>query len=82
MLYVTSYLIPAFIVVMILKSLSISLKIIIRVIINLILGALILVGLSSLGIITVSLTWWMTAIVGILGVPGAIIVAIISFFIL
>lgn len=74
-----SYLIPAIMVLVVLKLLSLPVKLIIRVLINLILGGLILVGLSALGIITVSLTWWMTAIVGVLGVPGAIIVAVINF---
>ena len=75
-----SYLISSFILIILLKLLSLSLDIIFKVVVNLLFGAFILKLLSVTGVITVSLTWWMTAIVGILGVPGAILVAIISYF--
>ncbi len=74
-----SFLIPALVVVLVLKLIALPFKILIKVIINMILGGLLLFGLGTLGIITVTLTWWMAAIVGILGIPGAIIVAILSF---
>lgn len=74
-----SFLIPALVVVLILKLIALPFKILIKVIINMILGGLLLFGLGTLGIITVTLTWWMAAIVGVLGIPGAIIVAILSF---
>lgn len=74
-----SFLIPALVVLLVLKLIALPFKILIKVIINVILGGLLLFGLGTLGIITVTLTWWMAAIVGILGIPGAIIVAILSF---
>lgn len=77
----TSFLIPALVVILILKLIALPFKIIFKVLINVILGGIILFGLGALGIFTVTLTWWMAAIVGILGIPGAIIVAIISFII-
>jgi hypothetical protein len=76
-----SFLIPAIVVLLVLKLIALPFKIIISFIINMILGGIVLYGLAYFGIITVSLTWWMTAIVGVLGIPGAIIVAILSFFI-
>lgn len=75
----TSFLIPALVLILILKLIALPFKIIFKVLINVILGGVVLFGLGTLGIITVTLTWWMAAIVGILGIPGAIIVAIISF---
>lgn len=77
---ITSFLVPALVVLLILKLIALPIKIIIRVLINMVLGGIILYFLSTFGIISVSLTWWMVAIVGVLGVPGAIIVTIISFF--
>lgn len=74
---IISFLIPALVVLLVLKLIALPFKIIIKVLINMVLGGLILFGLGALGIITVTLTWWMAAIVGILGIPGAIIVAII-----
>ena len=73
------YLIPLAVVLLVLKLIALPIKIILRVLINAILGGLILFALSFFGIITVSLTWWMAAMVGILGVPGAIIVAVLCF---
>lgn len=74
---IVSFLIPALVVLLVLKLIALPFKIIIKVLINMVLGGLLLFGLGFLGIITVTLTWWMAAIVGILGIPGAIIVAII-----
>ena len=74
-----SFLIPALVVLLVLKLIALPFKIIIKVLINMLLGGLLLFGLGALGIITVTLTWWMAAIVGILGIPGAIIVAILAF---
>ena len=79
---ILSFLIPAAIVLLVLKLIALPFKIIIRVAINVLLGGILLFALTSLGIITVSLTWWMVAIVGILGIPGAIIVALLALFVL
>lgn len=76
-----SFLIPAVVVLLVLKLIALPFKLIISFLINMVLGGLLLYGLAHFGIVTVSLTWWMTAIVGILGIPGAILVVILSFFI-
>lgn len=78
---IMSFLIPAVVVLLILKLIALPIKLIIGFLINMILGGLLLYGLSFLGIITVELTWWMIAIVGVVGIPGAIFVALLSFFI-
>lgn len=77
---IISFLIPLCVVLLVLKLIAIPIKLIISVLVNILLGGLILFGLSALGIVTVTLTWWMIAIVGILGIPGAIIVAIWALF--
>lgn len=79
---IISFLIPLVVILLVLKLIALPIKIIISVLVNIILGGIILFLLSSLGIVTVALTWWMVAIVGVLGVPGAIIVALLSIFIL
>ena len=75
---IISFLIPLVIVFFVLKIIALPIKIIVSVLVNIVLGGLILFGLSFFGIVTVTLTWWMIAIVGILGIPGAIIVAVLS----
>ena len=77
---IISFLIPLCVVLLVLKLISIPLKLIVSILVNILLGGLILFGLSALGIVTVALTWWMIAIVGILGIPGAIIVAVWALF--
>ncbi len=79
---IISFLIPVAILMLILKLIALPIKIIIHLLINVILGGIILFALSAAGIVTVALTWWMAAIVGFLGVPGAIIVAILAIFVI
>lgn len=79
MLSIFSFLIPAMVVLFILKLIALPFKIIIKVLINIVLGGVLLFGLCTLGIITITLTWWMIAIVGVFGLAGAIVVAILSF---
>ena len=79
---IISFLIPLVVVVLVLKLIALPIKIIISVLVNILLGGLILFALSALGIVTVTLTWWMLAIVGILGIPGAILVALLALFVL
>jgi len=79
---IISFLIVAAIIIVILKLIALPFKILIKVIINSILGGALLFALSYFGIITIKLTWWMSVIVGILGIPGAIVVVLLSLFIL
>lgn len=76
-----SFLIPAIVVLLVLKLIALPFKLIIGFLINMILGGLLLYGLASFGIIVVNLSWWMIAIVGIVGIPGAIFVALLTLFI-
>lgn len=78
MISLVSFIIPALVVLLVLKLIALPFKILIKVGINIFLGGLIIFGLSLIGI-TITLTWWMAAIVGILGIPGAIIAIILSF---
>ena len=77
---IISFLIPLCIVLLVLKLISIPIKLIISILVNILLGGLILFGLSVLGIVTVTLTWWMIALVGILGIPGACLLIILKIF--
>lgn len=76
---ILSFIIPAMVVLFILKLIALPFKIIFKVLINTILGGALLFILCTLGIITITLTWWMAAIVGVFGLAGAIVVAILSF---
>ena len=73
---ILAFLVPALVVLLILKLIALPFKIIIRVAINVILGGILLFVLTTAGIISVTLTWWMLALVGLLEIPGAIIVAV------
>lgn len=79
---IISFLIPLVVIVLVLKIIALPIKIIISVLVNILLGGIILFALSALGIVTVTLTWWMVAIVGVLGIPGAILVALLALFVL
>ena len=76
---IISFLIPAMVVLFILKLIALPFKIIFKVLINMLLGGVLLFVLCTLGIITITLTWWMIALVGVFGLAGAIVVAILSF---
>ena len=76
---ILSFLIPAMVVLFILKLIALPFKIIFKVLINTILGGALLFILCTLGIITITLTWWMIALVGVFGLAGAVVVAILSF---
>lgn len=76
---IVSFLIPALVVLLVLKLIALPFKIIIKVLVNMLLGGILLFVLCTLGIITITLTWWMIALVGVFGLAGAIVVAILSF---
>lgn len=75
----TAYLVPVIVVIVILKLIALPFKILFKLIINMIIGGIILFALTTLGIISITITWWMAALVGILGIPGAVAVVILSF---
>ncbi len=62
---------------LVLKILSLPMKIIIRFVINAVIGGIIYYVLGLMGI-GLTITWVSALIVGILGVPGVIIVAIMQ----
>ena len=68
-----------FILFIILKLLTLPMKLIIKLVINGIFGGLVLYGLSLVGI-TVTINWITALVVGILGIPGALIVVALSLF--
>lgn len=66
----------------ILKILSLPMKLIIKLVINGLIGGIVIFLINLIGVgvgFTINLTWITALIVGILGVPGVIIVAILQF---
>ena len=61
-----------------LKLIALPIKIIGRLAINAIIGGIVLFLLAKIGI-AIMITWWMAALVAVLGIPGVIIVVILSF---
>jgi len=73
-----TFLAGVLILFIILKILALPMKLIIKFVINAVIGGIIIYGLSFLGIgIVINLIT--TLIVGFLGIPGVIIVAILQF---
>ena len=77
---ILTYIISFFVLVVVLKVISIPLKIIFRLAINTLLGGIALLILAKIGI-TLVLTWWMVAIVAVIGVPGVLIILALNFII-
>jgi len=78
-----SFVISVAILVVILKIISLPIKIIIRLLANSILGLALIWVLGGLGVITLTiaaLSWISLAIIGFFGIPGAILVIILSIF--
>ncbi len=78
-----SFVISVAILVLILKIIALPIKIIIRLLANSILGLALIWALGGLGIITLTiaaLSWVSLAIIGFFGIPGAILVIILSIF--
>lgn len=70
--------IAVFAVVLVLKLLGKSMKIVLGVLVNALVGGLIIWLLNILGL-GIALNWLTALIVGVLGIPGVIIVLIITF---
>ncbi len=67
----------------ILKILALPVKLIIKLVINGLIGGLIIFGINWIGAnfgFILPLEWWSAILVGILGVPGAIILILIQLF--
>ena len=77
---ILSYLIAFVILLAVLKIIAIPFKVAIKFIINSIIGGIILAVLSYFGI-GVVLTWWMVALTGLFGIPGAVISIILAMII-
>ena len=75
---ILSFVITFAIVIIVLKLIALPIKIIGRLAINAIIGGVILFLLAKIGIAIV-ITWWTAALVAVLGIPGVIIVVILSF---
>ena len=70
--------IAVFAVVLVLKLLGKSMKVVLGVLVNALVGGLIIWLLNILGL-GITLNWLTALIVGVLGIPGVIIVLIITF---
>ena len=75
---ILSFVITFAVVIIVLKLIALPIKIIGRLAINAIIGGIILLLLAKIGI-AIMITWWMAALVAVLGIPGVIIVVILSF---
>ena len=81
MVQIGFYLIGIGILFIILKIISLPMKIIGRLIINSILGFALIFILGFFGI-TLTLSWWGYALIGIFGIPGVIFIVLFSMFLL
>ena len=72
------YIIGILVLFVILKILALPMKIIVKFLINAVIGVVVLYVLNLLGVGLV-INWITALIVGFLGVPGVIIVAILQF---
>lgn len=82
MTFIVPFIITILVLYIILKILSLPIKIIFKLIINAVVGGAIIFVINLIGAafgFTLMLTWWTAVIVGVLGIPGVILVAIIQF---
>ena len=77
---IMSFFIGIAILVAILKILTFPIKLIVKFIFNSILGGIVLAIFAFFGI-GIVVYWWTILLVGLLGIPGLIIAAIIAMFI-
>ena len=75
---IVTFLIGIVILFVVLKVLSLPFKIIVKFLINALVGGIVLYVLSMFGI-GLTITWVSALLVGALGIPGVIIVAILQF---
>lgn len=79
-----SFFIALIVLVVVLKLISLPFKLIIKLVINALIGGIILYVINLIGAqfgFTLDITWITSLIVGLLGIPGVIIVVILQFFV-
>lgn len=82
--FIIAFIITILVLYVILKILSLPVKLIIKLIINAIVGGIVIYLINLIGVgfgFTLALNWVTAIIVGILGIPGVIIVTILHFII-
>lgn len=80
-----AFVIGIIVLFIVLKIIAFPIKIIIKLIINALVGGLVLLLINYFGTIigfSLDINWLSALIVGVFGVPGVIIVAILQYFIL
>lgn len=77
---IISFLVGIALLIIVLKIISLPFRIIIKFVINSIIGGIILAICAQFGIL-INVYWWTIALTGLFGVPGFVIAAIITMFI-
>lgn len=77
---IISFLATIAVLIIVLKLLTLPFKLIIKFVINSIIGGITIAALSFFGV-AITIKWWTIVLTGLLGVPGVVIVVIISMFI-
>ena len=77
-MWVLPFIIGVVVLFIVLKILAMPMKIIIKFLINAIIGGIVIYVLNLFGV-GMTLNWITSLIVGVLGIPGVIIVAILQF---
>lgn len=74
-----------FVLFLIFKIFNLSIKVFIKLLINALIGAAILfifnfvfAGLLSISALAIPVTWWSALVTGVFGVPGVIVILILS----
>ena len=68
------------VVALVLKLLKFSFKTIIKIVINAVIGVAAMFLLNLIPGVNMPIEWWTALITGLFGIPGVIVVLIISFF--
>lgn len=79
--FVILALIVIIVVLILAKLLKFTVKTIFKILINFIIGLIAVFLLNLIPSVAIPLNWWSGIILGILGLPGAIVLLIISFII-
>ncbi len=76
-----AFIIVVLAIILVCKLFRISLSTICKLIINIVVGLLVIWLLNFIPGVDIPFTWWSGLIVGVFGLPGTIIMLVISFFI-
>ncbi len=82
--FIITFLIAVAVLFVVLKILSLPMKLIIKLLVNGVIGGIIIWVINLIGAnfgFAITLNWITALVVGFLGIPGAIILAILQFFI-